>query len=78
MLAEAGSIFTDGPAASALVVPLVARDQLIGVMELYAHRRKLDPDDLVLAEDTSRAPRWRLIMRGCMSLSLSDCAHVMT
>ena len=54
MLDEAGPIFSDGPAASALVLPLVARDQLLGVMELYTHRRKPDPDDLVLAEDTSR------------------------
>ena len=54
MLAESGSIFTDGRFASALVLPLVARDQLLGVMELYRHRRKLDHDDVVLAEDTSR------------------------
>ena len=54
MLREAGPIFSAGPPASAIVLPLVARDQLLGVMELYTSRRKLDPDDLVLAEDTSR------------------------
>ncbi|MDP9178673.1 MAG: ATP-binding protein [Gemmatimonadota bacterium] len=54
MLGEAGPIFSDGRATSALVLPLIARDQLLGVMELYTCRRKLDPDDLVLAEDTSR------------------------
>ena len=54
ILIESGPIFTDGTAASALVLPLVARDQLLGVMELYTRRRKLDPDDVVLAEDTSR------------------------
>jgi len=54
MLDEAGAIFSDGPASSALVLPLIARDQLLGVMELYTCRRKLDPDDLMLAEDTSR------------------------
>ena len=54
MLDEAGPIFSDGPVASALVLPLRARDQLLGVMELYTHRRKPGPDDLVLAEDTSR------------------------
>ncbi|HYN80002.1 MAG TPA: ATP-binding protein [Gemmatimonadaceae bacterium] len=54
MLGESGPIFSDGAAASALVLPLVARDQLLGVMELYTRRRKLDPDDVVLAEDTSR------------------------
>jgi PAS domain S-box-containing protein len=53
-LAEAGQIFSDGPAASALILPLVARDQLLGVMELYTRRRILDPDDVALAEDTSR------------------------
>ena len=34
MLGEAGPIFSDGPAMSALVLPLIARDQLLGVMEL--------------------------------------------
>jgi signal transduction histidine kinase len=33
---------------------LYARDQLLGVMELYTRRRILDPDDMALAEDTSR------------------------
>jgi signal transduction histidine kinase len=54
ILGEAGPIFSDGPAASALILPLIARDQLLGVMELYTRRRLLDPDDLALAQDTSR------------------------
>jgi PAS domain S-box-containing protein len=54
ILSEAGAIFPDCPAASALILPLYARDQLLGVMELYTRRRILDPDDMALAEDTSR------------------------
>jgi PAS domain S-box-containing protein len=54
MLSDAGPVFSDGPPSSALILPLVARGQLLGVMELYTRRRKLDHDDMVLAEDTSR------------------------
>jgi len=53
-LSDAGAIFADAPVSSALVLPLVARGQLLGVMELYTRQRKLDPDDVVLAEDMSR------------------------
>jgi PAS domain S-box-containing protein len=49
-----GGIFADAPVSSALVLPLVARGQLLGVMELYRRQRKLEPHDLVLAEDLSR------------------------
>lgn len=47
-------IFADAPVSSALVLPLVARGHPLGVMELYRRQRKLEPDDLVLAEDLSR------------------------
>lgn len=53
-LSRAGAIFADAPVSSALVLPLVARGQLLGVMELYTRQRKLDSDDVVLAEDMSR------------------------
>ena len=44
----------NGPVASALCLPLVARGQLLGVIELYTRERRLDADDMVLAEDMSR------------------------
>jgi len=53
-LARASAKFADSRVASALVLPLVARGQLLGVMELYTNRRMLDPEDIVLAEDVSR------------------------
>jgi PAS domain S-box-containing protein len=53
-LSDAGAIFADAPVASALVLPLVARGQLLGVMELYTLQRTLDQDDVILAEDMSR------------------------
>ena len=53
-LSDAGAIFADAPVSSALVLPLVARGQLLGVMELYTLQRTLDPDELILAEELSR------------------------
>jgi PAS domain S-box-containing protein len=54
LLSDSGTIFADAPVSSAVVLPLVARGQLLGVMELYTVQRKLDPDDVALAEDVSR------------------------
>ena len=54
LLADAGQIFGDTRVASALVLPLVARGQLLGVMELYTLGRKLEGDDVILADDLSR------------------------
>lgn len=53
-LREAGAIFGDRPVMAALCLPLVARGQLLGVIELYTRERRLDADDMVLAEDMSR------------------------
>lgn len=47
-------VFTSGSLASTLILPLVAREQVLGVLELYTEKRKLLRDDLVLAEDMSR------------------------
>ena len=54
LLSHAGAIFDDAPVSSAFAIPLVARGQLLGVMELYTRQRKLDPDDAILAEELSR------------------------
>lgn len=51
---ETGQIFSDGSVAAALCLPLIARGQLLGVIELYTRHRYLDADDLSLAEDMSR------------------------
>jgi PAS domain S-box-containing protein len=53
-LSDASAIFADAPVSSALVLPLVARGQLLGVMELYTLQRTLDPDEVILAEDMGR------------------------
>ena len=53
-LREAGEIFGDRPVAAALCLPLIARGQLLGVIELYTSKRHLDADDMILAEDMSR------------------------
>jgi len=53
-LREAGEIFGDRPIVAALCLPLIARGQLLGVIELYTSERRLDADDMVLAEDMSR------------------------
>jgi PAS domain S-box-containing protein len=53
-LREVGQIFSDGPVAAALCLPLVARGQLLGVIELYTQQRPLNADDMALAEDMSR------------------------
>ncbi|MEP6905911.1 MAG: GAF domain-containing sensor histidine kinase [Gemmatimonadales bacterium] len=51
---ETGQIFSDGPVAAALCLPLIARGQLLGVIELYTRHRHLDADDVALAEDMGR------------------------
>jgi PAS domain S-box-containing protein len=51
---ETGEIFDNAPVASALFLPLLARGQMLGVIELYTLRRKLEADDVILAEDMSR------------------------
>ena len=53
-LREAGEIFGDRPVVAALCLPLLARGQVLGVIELYTRERHLDADDMVLAEDVSR------------------------
>ena len=53
-LIQVGPIFGSDSIRSALVLPLVARGQLLGVMELYTVQRIVDGDDIVLAEDLSR------------------------
>ncbi len=53
-LTEVSDIFPDAPVSSALFLPLVARGQLLGVIELYGRRRKPDQDNVALAEDMSR------------------------
>jgi PAS domain S-box-containing protein len=51
---DAGQIFSDRPIAAALCLPLIARGQLLGVIELYTRERHLDAADMTLAEDMSR------------------------
>jgi PAS domain S-box-containing protein len=53
-LREVSQTFSDGPVTAALCLPLVARSQLLGVIELYTRQRPLDADDMALAEDMSR------------------------
>ena len=53
-LREAGEIFGDRAVAAALCLPLIARGELLGVIELYTREKRLDADDLILAEDMSR------------------------
>jgi PAS domain S-box-containing protein len=47
-------VFNGDPLAGALFLPMVARDQLIGVIALYTHQRKLDEDGIRLAEELAR------------------------
>jgi PAS domain S-box-containing protein len=47
-------IFDGKPAVGAVFLPMIARDQLIGVIALYTHTRRLDVDELRLAEDLAR------------------------
>jgi signal transduction histidine kinase len=47
-------VFEGGAPASTIILPLIAREQVLGAMELYTEKRKLLRDDLVLAEDMSR------------------------
>ena len=54
LLKHASDIFGGSPIAAALFLPLFARGQLLGVIELYTRARKLDADDIVLAEDMTR------------------------
>jgi PAS domain S-box-containing protein len=51
---QADNVFADRVPTSALILPLVAREQLLGVMELYTRTRKLEDDDVALAKDMSR------------------------
>ena len=53
-LRETNGVFEEGLSASALFLPLIARDQMLGVLALHTLRRNLDSDDIRLAEDTSR------------------------
>ncbi|HEX6574776.1 MAG TPA: ATP-binding protein [Gemmatimonadaceae bacterium] len=52
-LKELGDIFTEPPPAG-MVIPLIARGQLLGVLALYRERRSYDDDDLFLAEELAR------------------------
>jgi PAS domain S-box-containing protein len=47
-------VFGGDPPAGALFLPMIARDQLIGVIALYTHNRKLDDDGIRLAEELAR------------------------
>ena len=47
-------VFDEQPAAGALFLPMVARDQLIGVLALYTRHRTLDDDEVLLAEELAR------------------------
>jgi PAS domain S-box-containing protein len=53
-LTEIGDIFEGSSVAAALVLPLVARNQLIGVLELYSNHRRYEADNISLAEDMGR------------------------
>jgi signal transduction histidine kinase len=54
VLTHAAPIFETSQVESVLILPLIARTQLLGVLELYRERRKFDSDDIILAEDVSR------------------------
>jgi PAS domain S-box-containing protein len=54
LLDQVGEIFDGSQITAALILPLIARNQLIGVLELYSHHRKFDSDDVIHAEDLSR------------------------
>lgn len=54
LLDQVGEIFDGSQIAAALILPLIARNQLIGALELYSHHRKFDSDDVIHAEDLSR------------------------
>ena len=51
---SADNVFAEGAPTSTLVLPLIAREQLLGVMELYTRTRQLEEDDVALARDMSR------------------------
>lgn len=51
---ETGEIFNDSRISAALILPLIGRNQLLGVLELYSRQRIFDADDISLAEDMSR------------------------
>ncbi len=53
-LGQTGDIFDGSQVAAALILPLIARNQLIGVLELYSRHRRFDSDDIILAQDLSR------------------------
>jgi PAS domain S-box-containing protein len=50
---EIADIF-DAPPVSAIIIPLSARNQLLGVMSLYFEKRAYDDNDLFLAEELAR------------------------
>jgi len=50
---EIADIF-DAPPESAIIIPLSARNQLLGVMGLYFEKRAYDDNDLFLAEELAR------------------------
>jgi len=52
-LAELTDIF-DAPPCGAIILPLSARDQLLGVMSLYREHRSYDDADVLLAEEIAR------------------------
>ena len=52
-LADLSDIFGDPPSA-AIIMPLNARDQLLGVISLYRQRGGYDSNDLFLAEELGR------------------------
>lgn len=53
LLAMNSDIF-DAPPAAAVVLPLVGREQLIGVLSLYREKRQFDESDLFLANELAR------------------------
>jgi PAS domain S-box-containing protein len=44
----------DQPPASAILVPLVAREQVLGIMSLYREKTSYDDSDIFLAEELAR------------------------
>jgi PAS domain S-box-containing protein len=52
-VAELGDIF-DGPPAAGIILPLLARGQLLGVIALYRESGAYDNNDLFLAEELTR------------------------
>jgi PAS domain S-box-containing protein len=53
LISEVNDIFASAP-ASGIIMPLLARGQLLGVMGLYRENRSHDDNDLFLAEELAR------------------------